>query len=85
MNEPEDEPEPLMGPAMLPAPTGAAAAANFAVLRGIAEALEAKAQFEALLELDEEDSDSEDEFVASLGKCARELAQGVRPTGCLSK
>lgn len=56
-----------------------AAQANFELLRGFAAAEEAKASFEARLELDDEDddSDSEDEFVRSIGRCARRVAVGA--------
>jgi len=60
-----------------------AARANFELLRGLAVAAEAKASFESRLELDEDDeSDSEDEFVRGFGKCARQWAVGSQPRRC---
>jgi len=61
-----------------------AARNNYQLLRGLAQAEEAKAAFEARLELDDDDddeddeSDSEDEFVRNIGRCARHLAVGAR-------
>ncbi|CAK0812503.1 unnamed protein product, partial [Prorocentrum cordatum] len=60
-----------------------AARANFELLRSLAVAAEAKASFESRLELDEEDeTDSEDEFVRGFGKCARQWAVGSQPRRC---
>jgi hypothetical protein len=71
------------GEASRPIGPSQAARANFELLRGLAVAAEAKARFESRLELDEDDeSDSEDEFVRGFGKCARQWAVGSQPRRC---
>lgn len=71
------------GEASRPIGPSQAARANFELLRGLAVAAEAKARFESRLELDEDDeTDSEDEFVRGFGKCARQWAVGSQPRRC---
>jgi len=71
------------GEASRPVGPSRAARANFELLRGLAVAAEAKASFESRLELDEDDeTDSEDEFVRGFGKCARQWAVGSQPRRC---